>query len=293
MATLPTALLAYPASADRGTDQHDRRRQTDRRRGTQERRQLILKFAPADDRRAGLDERRSGLDRRVEWADPPPRRFPIEQHLVKNTAATGSARSSICTLEPAATRGRAVVTRSLILIRHGQIAANARGRWHGSTDSPLNRVGRRQVSRIAERVHKEWGDLAAIYSSPLMRCLNTAQAIGKRLGRDVVVDDDLREYGIGELEDTPFAALQAEHDFFRRIRKTRSLRLPAAIRSAALPGASCRHCAESIPRTTRRGRLWSSVTARRLALHWPHCLTLTRIAGHTTKSTTAASPNCC
>jgi broad specificity phosphatase PhoE len=109
------------------------------------------------------------------------------------------------------------VTRSLILIRHGQIAANARGRWHGSTDSPLNRIGRRQVNRIAERVHKEWGDLAAIYSSPLMRCLNTAQAIGERLGRDVVVDDDLREYGIGELEDTPFAALQAEHDFFRRI----------------------------------------------------------------------------
>jgi hypothetical protein len=85
VAKLPTALLAYPAPADRGTDQHDRRHQTDRRRGTRERRQLILKFAPADDRRAGLEERRSGLDRRVEWADPPPRRFPIDEHLAKNT----------------------------------------------------------------------------------------------------------------------------------------------------------------------------------------------------------------
>ena len=82
---LPTALQAYPTPADRGPDQDDRRRRTDRRRGTQERRQLILKFAPSDDRRAGLDERRSGLDRRVEWADTPPRRFPIEQHLVKDT----------------------------------------------------------------------------------------------------------------------------------------------------------------------------------------------------------------
>ena len=111
------------------------------------------------------------------------------------------------------------MTRSLLLIRHGQIAANARGRWHGATDSPLTRSGRRQVSRLAQRVHGEWGDLAGVYSSPLVRCLTTAQAIAGALGQAVIVDDDLREYGIGELEDTPFAVLQSEHDFFRRIKE--------------------------------------------------------------------------
>lgn len=111
------------------------------------------------------------------------------------------------------------MTRSLLLIRHGQIAANAGGRWHGATDSPLTRHGRRQVARLARRVRVQWGELASIHSSPLIRCLDTAQAIGTELGQHVNVDDDLREYGIGELEDTTFAALQSEHDFFRRIKE--------------------------------------------------------------------------
>ena len=110
------------------------------------------------------------------------------------------------------------MTRSLLLVRHGQIEANARGRWHGATDSPLTRIGRRQVARIAQRISRDWGDAEAIYSSPMIRCLHTAQAIGSALDQPVMLDDDLREYGIGELEDTTFAALQSEHDFFRRIR---------------------------------------------------------------------------
>jgi broad specificity phosphatase PhoE len=111
------------------------------------------------------------------------------------------------------------MTRSLLLVRHGQIEANARGRWHGSTDSPLTRTGRRQIARVARRMRRDWGDAAAIYSSPMLRCLHTAQAIGGALDQPVLLDEDLREYGIGELEDTTFAALQREHDFFRRIRE--------------------------------------------------------------------------
>ena len=110
------------------------------------------------------------------------------------------------------------MSRPLLLIRHGQIAANAGGRWHGSTDSPLNRLGRRQIQRLGQRAEREWGDVAAVYSSPLQRCLLTARAIATPLGCEVLIDDDLREYGIGEFEDTPFATLQTEQDFFRRIR---------------------------------------------------------------------------
>jgi len=110
------------------------------------------------------------------------------------------------------------MTRSLLLVRHGQIEANATGRWHGATDSPLTRAGRRQVERIARRIRRDWGNAAAIHSSPMIRCLHTAQAIAGALDQPVTLDEDLREYSIGELEDTPFAALQHEHDFFRRIR---------------------------------------------------------------------------
>jgi len=110
------------------------------------------------------------------------------------------------------------MTQKLLLIRHGQISANVAGRWHGATDSPLTRTGHRQVARLARRIKSEWA-LEAIYSSPLQRCRDTAEVIGAQLQRPVVLDDDLREYGIGELEDTSFSALQDEHDFFRRIRE--------------------------------------------------------------------------
>jgi broad specificity phosphatase PhoE len=75
------------------------------------------------------------------------------------------------------------------------------------------------MTRSAQRMRRDWGDAAAIYSSPMIRCLRTAQAIGSALERPLLLDEELREYGIGELEDTSFAALQSEHDFFRRIRE--------------------------------------------------------------------------
>jgi len=109
--------------------------------------------------------------------------------------------------------------RKLLLIRHGQIDANVAGRWHGATDSPLTRTGRQQAVRLARRVRIDWANLAAIYSSPLQRCRDTAERISALIEQPVFFDDDLREYGIGELEDCSFHALQSEHDFFRRVKE--------------------------------------------------------------------------
>ncbi len=111
------------------------------------------------------------------------------------------------------------MTRQLLLIRHGQIGANVSRRWHGATDSPLTTTGRRQIARLARRIAGQWGDIEAIYSSPLQRCRHTAEAIAVRLGRQIILEDDLREYGIGEFEDCPFDALHTQHDFYRRIRE--------------------------------------------------------------------------
>jgi len=104
----------------------------------------------------------------------------------------------------------------LLLIRHGQIRANVAGRWHGATDSPLTAIGKRQAERVARRVGQFFPDVRAIYTSPLQRCLNTAQAISDATGEPVQIIDDLREYGIGELENTRFKSLAEKHDFFRR-----------------------------------------------------------------------------
>ena len=111
----------------------------------------------------------------------------------------------------------------LILVRHGQIAANLASVWHGSTDSPLNDVGREQAKRVGERLQIK--TLAAEYrpvriiSSPLERTLHTAEAIGAALGLQPQVEHDLREYAIGELEGTPYQTLVDEHRFFDKVHK--------------------------------------------------------------------------
>jgi broad specificity phosphatase PhoE len=105
---------------------------------------------------------------------------------------------------------------SLLLLRHGQIKANLQGLWHGSTDSRLTWRGRRQASRTARHISRLNPRLSAIYTSPLGRCVETATKISKRLNIDPVVNDDLREYSIGDWEGLPFRLLAEEYDFVNK-----------------------------------------------------------------------------
>jgi broad specificity phosphatase PhoE len=102
---------------------------------------------------------------------------------------------------------------NLILIRHGQIKANKLGHWHGSTDSPLTRHGRRQARLTASHIREHFAPLQAIYASPLKRCRHTAEAIAAATGLEVQVHDGLREYAIGEWEGLPFQELHERHRF--------------------------------------------------------------------------------
>ncbi|CBL46510.1 Phosphoglycerate/bisphosphoglycerate mutase [gamma proteobacterium HdN1] len=107
---------------------------------------------------------------------------------------------------------------SLILVRHGQINANIDKRWHGWTDSSLNDTGRQQAERAAERIAREHPDIAALYASPLQRTRHTAEAIAKLLNLDVILEPNLKEYGIGVLEDEKFADLERKYSFFTRVK---------------------------------------------------------------------------
>jgi broad specificity phosphatase PhoE len=102
-------------------------------------------------------------------------------------------------------------------VRHGVIAANRSGRWHGSTDSPLLWRGRRQAKRTGRHFALDYPQPVAIYTSPLQRCHNTARFIGRHLkDLEPIVHQGLREYGIGEWEDMPFKELAKQHDFVNR-----------------------------------------------------------------------------
>ncbi len=102
-----------------------------------------------------------------------------------------------------------------LLLRHGQIEANKTGRWHGSTDSPLTRLGKRQAKRTGRHLNKRT-DIAAVYASPLQRCMDTARLASS--GHDIEVQalQGLQEMSIGEWEDMPFQELHERHDFINR-----------------------------------------------------------------------------
>jgi len=108
------------------------------------------------------------------------------------------------------------MTCTLVLMRHGEIKANRDKRWHGSTDSPLIWRGRRQAKRLGRFVQGRYPELEALYASPKQRCLNTAEPIALGLQLKTEIIDDLQEWSVGELEDTPFQVLAEKHNFFAR-----------------------------------------------------------------------------
>jgi len=83
----------------------------------------------------------------------------------------------------------------LYLIRHARSTWNASGRMQGWADPPLDDIGRQQVQALARRLRNE--KFAAIYSSPLIRARETAEALATQVGLDVCVDERLKERHMG------------------------------------------------------------------------------------------------
>ncbi len=67
----------------------------------------------------------------------------------------------------------------------------------GYDDQPLSELGRRQAQVLAERLRDS--GLAAIYSSPLGRARQTAEAVGKAADLPVSLEPDLREVELGQI----------------------------------------------------------------------------------------------
>ena len=86
----------------------------------------------------------------------------------------------------------------VLAIRHGETAWNVDGRIQGQLDIPLNDTGRWQVHRLALAVADE--GISAIYSSDLLRALETAQAVARGCGQAITTDVGLRERGFGVFE---------------------------------------------------------------------------------------------
>jgi probable phosphoglycerate mutase len=98
----------------------------------------------------------------------------------------------------------------LVIVRHGQTAANTARLLHGLTDLPLDETGERQAQLVARRIANEI-EADALISSPLARARATAAAISIQTGLQVQERPELREMHFGDLEGYTVERLLAEH----------------------------------------------------------------------------------
>ena len=99
--------------------------------------------------------------------------------------------------------------RPVWLVRHGESTWNALGLVQGQVDGPrLTRRGTAQARRVARRLAGR--PVRAIYSSDLLRAVQTARPLAAALGLRPVQDPRLRERCFGTAESTPSASLGPE-----------------------------------------------------------------------------------
>lgn len=84
------------------------------------------------------------------------------------------------------------------MVRHGQTAASRENRFSGSSDPPLTIVG----EAMAEAFARAYASLTwdAIYTSPMLRARQTADALCRLTGVQANFEDGLKEIGYGEWE---------------------------------------------------------------------------------------------
>ena len=92
----------------------------------------------------------------------------------------------------------------LILVRHGQTAANRSRLLLGRSDVPLTDLGRAQAASTSAAV-RATGNVAAVVSSPLIRARETAACFGL----PVEIDERWIELDYGGFEGRPLAEVPA------------------------------------------------------------------------------------
>lgn len=97
----------------------------------------------------------------------------------------------------------------IVLVRHGHVEGISPERFRGRRDVELSALGARQARATAQRIARQWRP-AAVYSSPLRRCVQTAAAIGSACGAAVALLDDLNDLHYGDWEWRTYDEVRAQ-----------------------------------------------------------------------------------
>ena len=145
----------------------------------------------------------------------------------------------------------------LFLVRHGQSAGNAQGRFGGHSPTPLSQLGEEQAEKTAKVLAKE--GITAIYSSDLLRAVKTAEPLARLLGIPVIHTPAFRERNVGVLEGLTFDESKAEFpkDYYALVNRN--------IHHVITQGESYRHL---LRRTTAELReIFKRHTGERIAIY--------------------------
>lgn len=96
------------------------------------------------------------------------------------------------------------------LVRHGITEANMQGRYAGTTDVDLSSEGIKQLKELKEKYDYENPEI--IYSSPLTRCIDTADILYGR-DREIKLVNDLHEINLGDFEGKLVSELTTNEDY--------------------------------------------------------------------------------
>lgn len=97
----------------------------------------------------------------------------------------------------------------IIFIRHGETLWNIEGRVMGQLDSRLSRLGEKQAQAISRRLSEVSFD--QLYSSDLGRAVQTANAIALKCGKEVILEEQLRERHMGVFQGRTREEKKAEY----------------------------------------------------------------------------------
>jgi probable phosphoglycerate mutase len=98
-----------------------------------------------------------------------------------------------------------------LLIRHAttdSVGKRLSGRTPGV---PLNAEGQEQARELAARLAGL--PVAAVYSSPIERAVQTAEPVAQQLGKEIIISDDFLEIDFGKWTNLEFSALHHDPQF--------------------------------------------------------------------------------
>jgi len=103
-------------------------------------------------------------------------------------------------------------TTEILLLRHGQSQGNEQGRFGGHGPTPLTDKGRRQAEAVARALGPDGeGGLTMIWSSDLVRAVETARPVAEACGIAVETTPALRERSVGVFTGLTFAEAESRY----------------------------------------------------------------------------------